>query len=256
MNILTIGDVVSPLGVKHLSDNLWRIRRENNIGFTVVNGENASVGNGLDRESALVILEAGADVITGGNHIFRKHSLYSELENGERVIRPANYPAAAPGCGYTLLDANGYRVLVINVMGVVYLEPLACPFDTIERILVREEGRYDISLLDIHAEATSEKMALGRYFDGRISAVFGTHTHVQTADEQVLVGGTGFITDIGYTGPHDSVLGVKSDIIITKLRTHLPQRFDYAEGDVYATGAIFDIDETSGKCRSVRRIRF
>ncbi len=256
MKILALGDVVSPAGVAYLTENLWRVRRENGVGFAVVNGENASVGNGLDPESADAILRAGADVITGGNHIFRKSSLHGMLDGGDRVIRPANYPSGTPGCGYTVTSADGYRILVINVMGVIYCEPLACPFETVESVLRREEGNYDISLLDIHAEATSEKMALGRYFDGRLSAVFGTHTHVQTADEQVFPGGTGYITDLGFSGPHDSVLGVKSEIITEKLRTHLPKRFEFAEGGLAATGALFDIDCDTGRCNSVKRIKF
>ncbi len=256
MKILALGDVVSPAGVAYLTENLWRIRRENGVDFTVVNGENASVGNGLDPESANSILQAGADVITGGNHIFKKNSLHRMLDECDKVIRPANYPAGTPGCGYTITCADGYRILVMNVMGVIYCEPLYCPFETVEAILRREEGKYDISLLDVHAEATSEKMALGRYFDGRISAVFGTHTHVQTADEQIFPGGTGYITDLGFTGPHDSILGVKSEIITEKLRTHLPKRFEFAEGDVAATGALFDIDLSSGRCVSAQRIKF
>ena len=254
MKILAIGDVVGQGGVDHLRSKLPAVKRLHGIDLTVVNGENSAKGNGISPDSAEQILMAGADVITTGNHVFKLRQIYDYLENSRYVIRPANYPPSAFGSGYTVVDTVKGRVLVINVLGTVTLEPLACPFDTVERILKREEGNYDIAVLDVHAEATSEKAALARYFDSRIQVVFGTHTHVQTADARILPKGTGFITDLGMCGPVDSVLGVRSDIIIDRLRTHMPRVFEYADGVCEATGAIFTVE--NGKTVDVTPIRF
>ena len=253
--VLALGDVVGPDAVKYLSQRLWDYRKSHNISMVVCNAENAAQGNGLDPQSAERLLSSGCDVLTGGNHIFRKKEIRSYLENSTNVIRPANYPFGAPGGGHTTIDIDGYRVLVINVLGVIVMEPLACPFATVDRILEREQGRYDFSILDIHAEATSEKIALARYFDGRIDCIFGTHTHVPTADDQVLPSGSGYVTDLGMTGPVDSILGIRSDIIIEKLRTKLPVKFELAGGNIEAQGVIFELD-MAGKCRSVERINF
>lgn len=254
MKILAIGDVVGPAAVEYLAGKLRNFISAEKISLTLVNGENASIGNGLAYAEAQAILEAGADIITGGNHIWQKKDLRDFLDTSDRIIRPANYPSANPGNGYTISDAEGYRILCINVMGVVFGEPLACPFETVERILDREEGRYDFATLDIHAETTSEKLALARYFDGRINVIYGTHTHVATADEQILPNGSGYITDLGMTGPHNSILGVKSECIIHKLTTKLPTRFELAEEDIKINGALFDLNTSSGKVESVKRI--
>lgn len=253
MKILAIGDVVGPNAIEYLSGKLRNFISRERISLTLVNGENASVGNGLCRADAEAILEAGADVITGGNHIWQKKDLRDFLDTSERIIRPANYPSQNSGNGYTIADADGYRVLCINVMGTVYGESLACPFETVERILNREEGNYDIAALDIHAETTSEKIALARYFDGRINIIYGTHTHVATADEQVLPKGSGYITDLGMTGPVDSILGVKTECIIHKLTTKLPTRFEIADGEIKAHGAIFTIDPSNRRVEKVER---
>ena len=253
--ILALGDVVGPEAVKYLSSRLWNYRKEQNISMVVCNAENAAIGNGLDPQSADKLLSAGCDVLTSGNHIFRKKEIRDYLENSPDVIRPANYPAGTPGSGYTIIQIDGYRILVMNILGQIFMEPLACPFATLERILEREKGRYDFSVLDIHAETTSEKIALARYFDGKINCIFGTHTHVATADAQTLPLGSGYITDLGMTGPSDSVLGIRSDIIIEKLRTKLPVKFELASGNIKANGAIFELD-SSGKCLSAERIEF
>ena len=253
--ILALGDVVGPDAVKYLASNLWNYRKAKNIRMVVCNAENAAVGNGLDPQSAEKLLASGCDILTGGNHIFKKKEIRSYLENSTNAIRPANYPIGVPGGGHTTIDIDGYKVLVINVLGVVFMEPLACPFATIDRILEREQGRYDFSVLDIHAETTSEKIALGRYFDGRIDCIFGTHTHVPTADDQILPNGSGYVTDLGMTGPVNSILGIRSDIIIEKLRTKLPVKFEVATGKIEAQGVIFELDMT-GKCRSTERISF
>ncbi|MBQ3184221.1 MAG: YmdB family metallophosphoesterase [Clostridia bacterium] len=254
MKILAIGDVVGPAAIEYMSKKLRNFVSAERVSLTLVNGENASVGNGLTRADAIAILDAGADVITGGNHIWQKKDLRDFLDTSERIIRPANYPSANPGNGYTIADADGYRVLVMNVMGVIYGDSLADPFETVERILKREEGNYDIATLDIHAETTSEKYALARYFDGRINVIYGTHTHIPTADEQVLPKGTGYITDLGMTGPHDSILGVKSECIIHKLTTKLPTKFEIAENDLRVNGALFELDPSTGRVNKVTRV--
>lgn len=256
IRILAVGDVVGQGAVEYLGRQLRNKISEYGADVTVVNGENSAVGNGIDAASARALLDAGADVITTGNHVYRHSTFHQTLENSERVIRPLNYPSKCPGSGYTYINVSGYRLLVMNVLGVVYGEPLACPFDAVERVLEREKGSFDAAILDIHAETTSEKAALARCFDGRISVVFGTHTHVQTADARILPQGTGFITDLGMCGPRDSILGVESRCIIDKLRLHLPQRFEIAGGEISATGAIFEIDIDTGKCISADTISF
>ena len=258
MKILALGDIVSPNTVEQLGKKLWDFRRENKIDFVVANGENASKGNGLDLEHAKSILNFGVDVITGGNHIWQKNSLREFLDSNKNIVRPMNFPSSAAGNGYTIVDCQGYRMLVMNVSGTIYMESLACPFDSVEKVLDREQGNYDVSILDVHAEATSEKYALARYFDGRINCIFGTHTHVPTADAQILNGGTGYITDLGMCGPRNSILGVKSEIIIEKLRSKMPARFEFAEGDIMFNGVIFDVETNGNKTtvNSVKRVEF
>lgn len=256
MKILAIGDVVGTPGLEYLSSKLWGIRNSLNIDFCVVNGENATDISGVSRNDALKIFDAGADVITLGNHTWGRRDLYELLDENESIIRPANYPAGAPGNGYTIAKVSGYRVLCMNLIGTVNLPAEDCPFRTADAILDRENGNYDVALVDIHAEATSEKIAMGRYLDGRVSAVFGTHTHVTTADEQILPNGTAYITDLGMTGPTNGVLGVSYDIIISKFLTHMPHRFKVAEGECKANGILLDVDESTGRARSIKRITF
>lgn len=255
LNLLCIGDVVGPAAVDYLGKNLWALRQEYAADFVVVNAENAAAGNGTDPETARALFASGADVLTGGNHSFQKRSFYEYLEGEPRALRPANYTAACPGSGYGIFDCRGYRLLCINVSGTAFMQPLACPFETVEKILARESGGYDFALLDIHAEATSEKIALAHAFDGKISVIYGTHTHVQTADERILSRGTGYLTDLGMTGcEQESVLGVRADCIIDFLRTKMPCRFLPAEGPVSLHGALFSIDPETAKVTSVRRI--
>ena len=256
MNILTIGDVVGAAAITHLSHHLRTYRASVGADLVVVNGENATDVHGLSAADAGALLDAGADIITLGNHAFGRRDLYTLLEDSPLIIRPANFPAEAPGNGYTTIRVNGYRVLCINVQGVALMEPLACPFATVDRILEREKGEYDLALLDIHAEATSEKLALGRYFDGRIAVIFGTHTHVPTADEQILPHGSGYITDLGMTGAIDSIIGTETESVIARFRTKIPTRFHAAEGKVRATGALFTVDESRGRVTALRRITF
>ena len=256
MKILVVGDVVGQIGVAHIEKNLWRIRNEKGIDFCVLNGENASEIGGLCRNDATRLLDAGADVITLGNHTWGRRDLYELLDQSECIIRPANYAPGVPGAGYTVLKVLGYRVLCINLIGTVNMESEASPFHAVDKILKSENGSYDVAIVDFHAEATSEKIAMGRYLDGRVSVVFGTHTHVQTADEQVLPGGTAYITDVGMSGPMNGILGVESDIIIQRFLTHMPARFMVASGDVKAHGAVIDVDESTGRARKIERIVF
>ena len=258
MRILALGDIVGPATVELLGKTLWNYRKENKIDFVIANGENASKGNGLDADAAKTILDYGVDVITGGNHIWQKNSLREFLDSSKNIVRPLNFPSTSAGNGYTIVDCQGYKILVMNVSGTIYMESLACPFDSVEKVLEKEKGEYDISLLDIHAETTSEKYALARYFDGKINGIFGTHTHVQTADEQILPNGTGYITDLGMCGPVNSILGVKSEIIIEKLRTKMPARFEFAEGDIAFKGVIIDFDVQNDKVitKEIKRVGF
>ncbi len=257
IKILTLGDVVGKEGMACLTDGrrLAKLREETGADLVIVNGENASPSNGITADDAKTLLAAGADVITGGNHTFRHKNIYPMLDECGPVLRPANYPSAAPGCGYYIGEAKGYRVLVMNIAGCVYMDALASPFETADKLLAQNEGRYDIAVLDIHAEATSEKIALARYLDGRVSAVFGTHTHVQTADAQVLPAGTGYITDLGMCGSMNGVLGVKTDCIIHRFTVHTPRVFEPAEGNAEIHGALFEIDTATGKCVGVRGYR-
>ena len=245
--VLAVGDAVGAGAVEYLSKKLRRLRTELKADLVAVNGENASPGNGMMRADAEALLAAGADVITSGNHIWQKKEMLSYLDENPLVLRPANYPPACPGQGEVIVEAGGLRVLCMNVMGTVFLDPLDCPFRTVDRILERNRGRYDLSLLDFHAEATSEKRAMGFYLDGRVNLVWGTHTHVQTNDAQILPGGTGYITDLGMTGPRDSVLGMKKEIIVERFLTRLPARFEQGTGETELNGAYFEVDRDSGR---------
>jgi metallophosphoesterase (TIGR00282 family) len=257
MNILCVGDVTSPAGVEHLRANLWQFRRDNKIDFCVVNGENASLVSAATPEQAETLLKSGADAVTGGNHTLRQKLIYRMLEENNALLRPINFPEGAPGVGYNIFDVNGYRVLLINAMGNVHIDPtLDSPYPYIDRVLSREEGRYDIALIEIHAEATGEKVALGYAYDGKVSAVWGTHTHVPTADEQILPLGTGYITDIGMCGESGGVLGMDPALVVERMRTRLPIRFQKAAGRVIAGGVIFTVDEKTRKTTSVRRVSF
>jgi metallophosphoesterase (TIGR00282 family) len=252
MNILAIGDVVGSIGCNFLRSHLPAIKKMKAVDLVIANGENSANGNGLTPSSAQFLFDSGVDVITTGNHCFRRRESYDLYDSCETLVRPANFPSSAPGHGFCIVDMGRIQVGVINLMGVVYLESMESPFDCVDRILAK--GMPKITLVDFHAEATGEKRALGYYLDGRVSAVFGTHTHVQTADECILPKGTGYMTDLGMTGPINSVLGVKPEIIIQKMRTKMPARFDIAEGDCRIDGALFTIDEATGRTVEVERL--
>ncbi len=257
IQILTIGDVVGTKTLEALRERLWKKRAELGADLVVANGENATDIHGLCCRDAKLLLEYGVDLITLGNHTYGMRDLYDFLDNNpESIIRPANYPPAAPGCGYTVRDVNGWRVLCINVNGTTFMEPLDSPFTAIERILDREEGRYDVALADLHAEATSEKLALARAFDGRLTVMFGTHTHVTTADEQILPHGSGYITDLGMSGPTNGILGTRSEAVLTKMREHMPAHFTVADGEIEISGALFTVDPSAKRCVAVKRVKF
>lgn len=256
MNILAVGDVVGSIGCEYLRSVLPSLKKLKKIDMVIVNGENSADGNGITPSSAEYIFDSGADVITTGNHSFRRREAFDYYDNTEFLLRPANFPeGTTPGRGLCIFDMGRLSVAVINIMGTAYMEPLDCPFKTVDRLL-KEADRLGakIKIIDFHAEATGEKRAMGYYVDGRASAVYGTHTHVLTADDTVLPNGTGYITDAGMTGPVNSVLGVKPEIIIEKLKTKLPQRFEIAKGDCKLNGIIFEIDEKTGKTISVERV--
>ncbi|MCM1545380.1 MAG: TIGR00282 family metallophosphoesterase, partial [Ruminococcus sp.] len=247
MNILVLGDVVSTGGCHFVREKLPALKKLKGIDLCIANGENSAKGNGITPDSATYLFSSGVDFITGGNHSFRRNEVYSFLDEREDVIRPYNYPIGAPGKGVGIIDMGRTRVAVINLMGTMYTEALTNPFHACEDALKEVDG-CKIILVDFHAEATSEKKALGFMLDGRVSAFFGTHTHVQTADECILSGGTGYITDVGMCGPVESVLGVDKDIVINKFKTNLPARFETADSlPRMINGCIFTIDEKSGK---------
>ena len=254
MRILTVGDVVGAPGLHCLKRRLRRLKQQHKADFVIVNGENAS-GVGITPAQADDVFDAGADVITLGNHVWNKRQIVSYLEDNRYVLRPANLAPQAPGEGWGIYDAAGWRVLVMNLIGRCEMAfGPDNPFLAADKILKRAEGQYDVAVCEIHAGATSEKLAMGFYLDGRCAAVYGTHTHVQTADERINPKGTGYITDIGMTGPIWSVLGVKTEQSIAMFRGDLTEYFQTAEGECAIGAALFEIDPSSGKCLHVERI--
>ncbi|MDE5835138.1 MAG: TIGR00282 family metallophosphoesterase [Ruminococcus sp.] len=251
-NLLFIGDVVGKSGCDFLTEKLPQIKHTYNIDITIVNAENSAQGNGVTNHSAKSVIRAGADVITTGNHAFRQRSELDVYEN-DYIIRPANYPeGACVGKGICILDMGAYSVAVVNLMGTAYLEPLDNPFTKIDEIL--PEINTKNIFVDFHAEATSEKKAMGYYLAGKVTGVFGTHTHVQTADETIIDSHTAYITDTGMTGVEKSCLGVEIKPAVDRLRFHMPVRFREAEGKCFLCGVIVAFDEKSGKAQNIQRI--
>ena len=255
MKLLVIGDVVGEAGIDALHGLLRRIKRDTGADFVIVNGENAA-GNGVLPRQADDIFAAGADVITLGNHAFGKQQIVPYLDSRSDVLRPANLAPQSPGRGWGIYDGpQGMRLLVMNLIGRCDMKyGPDNPFLCADRILKENEGMYDVALAEIHANATSEKLAMGYYLDGRAAAVWGTHTHVQTADEQILPQGTGYLTDLGMTGEIQSVLGVRPELAIEKMRTGMPVRFENGDGPCMMCGCIFEIDEHSGKTTQIQRV--
>ena len=249
MRLLFIGDVVGKSGCDFLEKNLYKIKKQYNIDVTVINGENSAQGNGITRQSADFLTRVGADIITTGNHAFKRRESVDMFDEIPHLIRPANYPDDVVGKGYYVLDMGAVQIAVINLMGVVYLEPLDNPFEKVDSIL-KEISTPNI-FVDFHAEATAEKKAMGHYLAGRVTGVFGTHTHVQTADATILKGHTGYITDVGMTGPENSVLGVKSELAISKMKSHFPVKFEESTEEAFLNGIIAEFDTKLGKTSSL-----
>jgi metallophosphoesterase (TIGR00282 family) len=256
MNVLFIGDIVGAPGRRALEELLPRIVDHHYIDLVIANGENAAGGLGITPLVADQLLGQGIDVLTSGNHIWKHKEIIPYLESTDRLIRPANYPPETPGRSHTIVEtAAGESVAVINLEGRVFMSSLDCPFRTVDRVLASLPLQTKVIIVDMHAEATSEKQAMGWHLDGRVSAVVGTHTHVQTADERVLPGGTGYITDTGMTGPVDSVIGMKKEIILERFLSQLPQPFKVATQNIQLQGVIIDID-AQGRCRELNRVQF
>ncbi|MCI2057294.1 MAG: TIGR00282 family metallophosphoesterase [Oscillibacter sp.] len=252
IHVLAVGDVVGENGLAHLERSLRPLQKLKKIAFTVVNGENAS-GVGLTPQQAERIYDAGADVITLGNHTFGKLQIADFLDDTPYILRPANYTGRAPGRGWTICDCGGYRIRVVNLIGRCDLNFNAeNPFTTMDAILRQDDATF--TLVDFHAEATSEKLAMGYYLDGRVSAVWGTHTHVPTADERVNPKGTGYLTDLGMTGAIESVLGIRPEQSIETFLGGLPGRYQTPEGPCKMQGAIYTLDSATGLCTAVERV--
>ncbi len=255
MRILHIGDIVGKPGRKIVHAQLADIRRLEGIDFVVANGENATDGSGISPEHFQALRRAGVDCVTLGDHIYRRKQIASVLESDERILKPANYPKSAPGHGWTVVPTDvGPRVAVLSLIGRVFMKPADCPFRAADTALEQIPDDVRVILVDFHAEATSDKQLMGRYLDGRVSTVLGTHTHVATADEQILPKGTAFQCDLGMTGPHDSILGRRVDRILETTTTFYPTIFDVADGDVRLCGAIVDIDAATGRATGIRRV--
>jgi metallophosphoesterase (TIGR00282 family) len=255
MKILMIGDVVGRAGRQVIADRLPELKEKLEISFVVANIENAAAGFGITADCGKELLSAGVDVMTSGNHIYDKKEGIGYIESEMRLIRPANYAPGAPGRGMWLQRTSmGVGIAVINVQGRVFMPPSDCPFRTVDCVLNEIGNRASIILVDHHAEATSEKMAMGRYLDGRVTAVVGTHTHVQTADEQLLPGGTAYVTDLGMTGPHSGIIGMDQESVLSRFLRGMPTRFDQASSDTKLNGLIIDADDETGRASGVERI--
>lgn len=257
--ILALGDVVGPLGTEFVCKNLRALKAENHADLVIVNGENCTRAYNLDIQSAKDLFDAGADVITGGNHTMQYDQIHGMLRSNDRLLRPHNYPVGAPGKGWCILPlSNGKRVLVINLSGQAMIEPNADnPYSCCQKLLYDCKGDYDFAVCDFHAESTGEKNAFFRHFDGSIAAMYGTHTHVQTADERLLYKGSACITDLGMCGAHDSVIGSDTTAIITRYRTAtrvLNADRTEPSGDMQIRGALFTINDDTGYCTDVVRI--
>jgi hypothetical protein len=255
MILLAIGDVFADAGRKALARWLPELQDEVGAGLTVVNAENVRAGRGIDRQGVRDVFAAGADCLTTGNHVWAHKDHAALLEEDARILRPANYPPPCPGRGVTIATSReGLQVAVVNLIGRVFMGQVDDPFQIVDEILEEVASRAELIVIDLHAEASSEKLALAAHLDGRVAAVFGTHTHVQTADARVLPGGTGYITDLGMTGPYESVIGLEKETALHRFRTGRPASHRPATGGVGLRGAVFDLDEGSGRCRSVTRI--
>ena len=254
MRIMLVGDVVGRAGRRAFRTITPRLRSERGIDVVIVNGENSAGGKGFTRKALDELYTGGADVVTSGNHVWDKKDVFEFIDDEPFLVRPANYPEGAPGKGYCIFPFKAANIAVLNLSGRSFMPPLDCPFQKADDILAEIAARADIVVVDFHAETTSEKLAMAYYLDGRTDVVVGTHTHVQTADEQILPGGTAYITDLGMVGPRGSILGVRTDLVIQKFRTGMPVRFEMAEGPAEYAALIVDIDPTGQKKTTAERI--
>lgn len=256
MKVLLVGDIVGKPGRNAFVQVVNRLKSEGLVDFVIANGENSAAGRGPTLEIAQAIFNAGADVVTLGDHAWDSKDMVANIDLEPRVIRPANFSKGAPGRGVYRVDTPEGQITVVQLVGRVFMQPIYdCPFQTIERMLKGELAGSKVIFVDFHGEASSERMAMGRMLDGRVSAVFGTHTHCQTSDETVFEKGTAYITDLGMTGPRDSILGREVEPVVQKFLTGVPQKFDVAKGDPTLEGAIVDVDMLTGRSRSIERLR-
>ncbi|NQT32557.1 MAG: TIGR00282 family metallophosphoesterase [Candidatus Omnitrophica bacterium] len=256
MRVLFLGDIVGSPGRDIIRSLLWDYRKSNKIDTVIANGENSAGGSGLTPDIAKELYGSGIDILTSGDHIWKKKEIYNFLDSTDRLIRPLNYPNGSPGKGSTIIEVeNGVKIAVINLVGRVFMEAVECPFRRARREIENLRNETPVIIVDMHAEATSEKVAMGWFLDGAVSAVLGTHTHVQTADEKVLPNGTAYITDCGMTGPFDSVIGRKKEKIIDRFLTQLPTRFEMATDDVQMHGVIIEIDGQTGRALRIERVQ-
>jgi metallophosphoesterase (TIGR00282 family) len=253
MRVLFVGDICGKPGRAGLAAAMPELRDQHSPDLVIANGENAAGGVGITEKTAKGIFDAGVDVITTGNHVYRHREVYEYLDREERIIRPANYPAGNPGRGHVIVEAGGRRVAVVNLSGAVYLTVARSPFAEADRLVAELEDEADVVIVDFHAEVTSEKVAMGWHLDGRVAAVLGTHTHVPTADARVLPAGTAHISDVGMTGSRDGILGARRDQVLEAFRTQMPVRFDGAEGDVWIDAVVVDVDE-GGLAGSIEQV--
>ena len=255
MNILMVGDVFGESGRAAVAKHVPALRQQHAIDFCVVNIENAANGFGVTPLIARQALEQGADVLTSGNHIWDKKEIVEYITKENLLLRPANFPAGTPGVGYVTVKAGAHKVAVLNLMGRVFMNPIDCPFRKADEVVPELRKDTPVILVDMHAEATSESVAMGWHLDGRVSAVVGTHRHVQTADERVLPGGTAYITDLGMTGPTDGVIGVDRDMILQRFMNQMPVRFEPAKGPAALHGVVIVVDPDTGRASDIRRLR-
>jgi len=256
MRILFLGDIVGKPGRQAVRALLPRLIDRDRIDLVVANCENVAGGTGVDPKSATELLEAGVNVLTSGNHVWRQKEIIEFIDRDQRLLRPANFPPMVPGRGWTVCEtADGTPVAVVNLIGRVFMDSVDCPFRTAETLWPEVRARARVVVVDMHGEATSEKAAMGWFLAGKAAAVLGSHTHVQTADERVLPGGTAYITDVGMCGPTESVIGVKKELVIRRFLTHMPVKFEVASGPVVVQGAVVDIDAETGQARAIRRVQ-
>lgn len=256
MKILFIGDIVGSPGREAVKELLPQLQKEYSLDFVIANAENAAGGSGITPKVAQELFDMNIDVLTSGDHIWKKREIFEIIDKEERILRPLNFPSGAPGRGYCVFKSKeGNKIGVVSLQGRVFLEALECPFKAARQAQEALSQEAKVIIVDIHAEATSEKVALGWYLDGKVSAVLGTHTHIQTADERILPGGSAYITDVGMTGPQDSVIGRRIEDVLQRFITAVPVRFEVASGNIWLQGAVLDIDEQTGKARSIVRIQ-